>query len=115
MPSTTNYQAGDVVLVDFPFTVGGRSKLRPAVVLLDTGDADILVARMTTRAVATPYDVSLIDWRQTGLNAPSTVRLHKLATLEKVLVDRVLGRLEPGDHQKSLRSPSTNVRSLVKG
>jgi len=39
MPSTINYQAGDLVLVDFPFTVGGSGKLRPALVMLDSGDA----------------------------------------------------------------------------
>ncbi|HTU92143.1 MAG TPA: type II toxin-antitoxin system PemK/MazF family toxin [Gemmataceae bacterium] len=100
MPSTTNYQAGDVVLVDFPFTMGTRSKLRPALVLLDTGDADILVARITSHKAATPYEVPLTDWRQAGLNAPSAARLHKLAALEKVLVDRLLGHLEPGDRQK---------------
>lgn len=100
MPSTTNYQAGDLVLVDFPFTVGTQSKLRPALVLLDAGDADILVARVTTQTVITPYDVLLTNWRQAGLLAPSAVRLHKLVTLEKVLVDRMLGRLEPGDRQK---------------
>ncbi|MHB1424122.1 MAG: type II toxin-antitoxin system PemK/MazF family toxin [Gemmataceae bacterium] len=100
MPSTTNYQAADLVLVDFPFSLGTQSKLRPALVLLDTGDSDILVARITTRPVATPFEVQLMDWRQAGLNAPSAVRLHKLATLEKNLIDRVLGRLEQGDRQK---------------
>lgn len=100
MPSTTNYQAGDLVLVHFPFTVGTQSKLRPALVLLDERDADIVVARITTQIVKTPYDVVLADWRRAGLLAPSAVRLHKLATLEKTLVDRVLGQLEPGDRQK---------------
>jgi hypothetical protein len=40
----TNYQVGDLVLVDFPFTVSGPGKPRPALVILDTGDADVLVA-----------------------------------------------------------------------
>jgi mRNA interferase MazF len=101
MPSMTNYQAGDVVLVDFPFTAGTQSKLRPALVLLDAGDADILVARITTQTVKTSYDVLLTDWRQAGLLAPSAVRLHKLVTVEKILVNRVLGRLEPAIAKKS--------------
>lgn len=99
MPSTTNYQGGDVVLIDFPFTGSRQTKLRPALVLLDAGDADILVARITSQVVATAYEVPLTDWRKAGLNAPSAVRLHKLATLEKKLVDRMLGRLERGDRQ----------------
>jgi mRNA interferase MazF len=96
----TNFQAGDLVLVAFPFTTGAQVKLRPALILLDSGDTDILVARVTTQPVSTAYDVTLTDWKQAGLLAPSTVRLHKLATLEKALVRRSLGRLEPGDRQQ---------------
>jgi mRNA interferase MazF len=94
-----NYQAGDLVLVAYPFTGGTQAKVRPALVVLDTGDADILAARMTTESVGTPYDVPLTGWRQAGLNAPSTVRLHKLATLEKLLIRRVLGQLGAADRQ----------------
>jgi len=78
MPSTISYQPGDLVLVEFPFT-GPGTKLRPALVVLDSGDADVVLARVTTP----PYDIHLTDWRQAGLLAPSFVRLHKLATLSK--------------------------------
>jgi mRNA interferase MazF len=37
------------------------------------------------------------DWQGVGLLAASVVRLHKLATLERTLVARVLGRLSTGD------------------
>ena len=30
MPSTINYQPDDLVLIEFPFTSGGGSKIRPA-------------------------------------------------------------------------------------
>jgi mRNA interferase MazF len=78
-----NYQAGDLVLVDFPFTASDPCKPRPALVLLDAGDADVLLARVTTQPHNTRFDVSLSCWKQAGLLAPSTVRLHKLATLAK--------------------------------
>jgi mRNA interferase MazF len=100
MPSTTSYQAGDVVLVDFPFTVSGPGKPRPALVILDTGDADVLLARVTTQPRATPYDVTLAGWQHAGLLAPSIVRLHKLATLAKTRVQRHLGTLDPNDRQQ---------------
>jgi mRNA interferase MazF len=41
------YAAGDIVLLQFPFTDTAGSKRRPALVLLDTGDDDIVVARVT--------------------------------------------------------------------
>lgn len=100
MPSTTSYQAGDVILVDFPFTVSGPGKPRPALVILDTGDADLLLARVTTQSRVTTYDVILAGWQQAGLLAPSIVRLHKLATLAKTRVQKHLGSLDTHDRQQ---------------
>jgi len=39
----TIYKFGDVVLIDF-LQVTGDKKRRPALIILDTGDADIVVA-----------------------------------------------------------------------
>jgi mRNA interferase MazF len=95
----TNYQPGDLVLIDFPFTGSGPGKPRPALVILDTGDADVVLARVTTQAQGMPFDVTISGWKQAGLLAPSTVRLHKLATLAKNRVRRHLGTLASGDRQ----------------
>jgi mRNA interferase MazF len=96
----TNYQVGDLVLVDFPFTVSGPGKARPALVILDTGDADVVLARVTMQAQTTAWDVVISDWQQAGLLSPSTVRLHKLATLAKSRVRRHLGTLDASDRQQ---------------
>jgi mRNA interferase MazF len=92
-----NYQAGDVLLVTFPHTAGGTVARRPALVLLDSGDKDVLLARITSQGYSTPYDVSLADWKGAGLLTPSVVRLHKLATIEKALIQRPLGALQGPD------------------
>ena len=97
--STTNYKPGDIVLVDFPFASGGQTRRRPAVILLDTGDADVLVARVTSQSRQDTFDVEVKDWKGAALFLPSIVRLHKLATLEKKLIIRTLGRLQPTDYQ----------------
>ena len=94
---TRHYLPGDVVLLSFPFANATGAKRRPALVLLDTGDDDIVVARITSQIPPTSFDVVLVDWQQAGLLLPSVVRLHKLATLEKRLVIRHLGRVTPGD------------------
>jgi mRNA interferase MazF len=93
------FQPGELVLVAFPFTGGGQIKDRPALVILDTGDADVVLARVTTMSYSTPYDIAISDWQGAGLLAPSTVRLHKLATLTKTRVHRRMGDLQPGDRQ----------------
>jgi mRNA interferase MazF len=96
----TNYQLGDLVLVAFPHTGKTRTKNRPALVVLDTGDADVVVARVTTQLYQTSHDILIMDWPGAGLLAPSVARLHKLATLEKTIIRRKLGQLQPTDRQR---------------
>jgi mRNA interferase MazF len=93
-----NYQPGDVLLVAFPFTGGGQ-KQRPALVLADTGDQDVLLARITTQSALGQYDVPISGWQAAGLLAPSVVRLHKLATIDKRLCRRRLGALPRANYQ----------------
>ncbi len=96
----TNYQPGDLVLVAFPYSGSAQSKRRPALVVLDAGDADVVVARVTTQPHRTPNDVAIGDWQGAGLLAPSVVRTHKLATIEKALIRRQLGSLQSPDRQR---------------
>jgi len=92
-----------VVLISFPFTDGVSAKRRPALVMFNNGDNDLLLARITTQANRTPYDCELRDWRAAGLKAASFVRLHKMATLEQRLVEGQLGVLTAADWQDVLR------------
>ncbi len=94
-----SYKLGEVVLVAFPYTNGTGSKKRPALVLYDADDPDVLVARITSQTVLTKDDIVLDDWVEAGLLVPSTVRLHKVATLEKALINRSLGTLSDSDRQ----------------
>jgi mRNA interferase MazF len=95
-----NYQIGEIVLLAFPYTDQRGVKRRPALMLLDTGNGDVVVARVTSRQVQTRYDVKLIEWKHAGLLLPSVVRLHKLATLQKTLVERRLGVLTTKDSSR---------------
>lgn len=99
MRSMTTFRPGDLLLVAFPFADGTQAKTRPALVLLDTGDADVVLARVGTRPPHVPHDVVLANWQEVGLLAPSVVRLHKIITLEKLKVVRALGTLQPADRR----------------
>jgi len=94
------YRAGEIVLLSFPFADAMGARRRPALVLLDIGDADIVVARVTSQAARGPFDVELVEWHQAGLLLPSIVRVHKVATLEKRLVERRLGALTANDWER---------------
>jgi mRNA interferase MazF len=90
-------RAGDIILLFFPFTSAEGAKRRPALILLDVGDTDVVVARVTSQAVRSVYDVEISEWREAGLRLPSVVRIHKIATFEKTLIERKLGALSTSD------------------
>jgi hypothetical protein len=76
-------------------------------VLFDAGDSDIIVASIPTQPRSSAFDVPVLDWQAAGLLAPSPAPspacLHKLATLEKALVRRALGRLSESDWAAAAR------------
>jgi len=93
----TSYKFGDIVLIGFPHTdLQGISK-RPAIVLYDSGDQDVLLARITTQEYTTETDYKILDWQKSGLLAESYIRLGKQATIEKRFIIRKLGTLEAKD------------------
>jgi mRNA interferase MazF len=58
----TIYKFGDIVLIGFPHTdLQGISK-RPAIVLYDSGDQDVLLARITTQEYTTEADYKIHEW-----------------------------------------------------
>ncbi len=93
------YGFGDVVLLEYPFTDLSGIKLRPAIVVLDTCDSDIVVLRATSRLWQTEFDIAIKDWLAAGLLKPTTIRVHKIAALESLLVNRLLGNLSAHDKQ----------------
>ena len=97
-----NFKTGAVLLIHFPFTDSSSAKKRPALVLLDSGDHDVLLGRITTQFSDSPFDCELNDWAKAGLKAPSFVRLHKLATMEKKLVEKEFEMITAGDFQRVL-------------
>ena len=91
--------------MQFPFTGGTGYKKRPALILFNSGDADVIVARVTSQAKTDLYDIVVRDWQAAGLILPSIIRLHKVATLEKALINQKIGELQASD--------ATEVRKLI--
>jgi len=104
MPTTTDYEFGDVVLVPFPFTDQTASKRRPAVVVSSPAyhreRADLILMAVTSqpRRSATLGEVEVRQWKEAGLLKPSVIK-PILATVEKGLVLRKLGRLGEEDRR----------------
>lgn len=85
---------GDVVLLKFPFSDTTSYKRRPALIITDTIDGDVIACRITSQSYETKYDVYMHNWENSGLKLPSVIRVHKIATLDKGLVEIVLGHID---------------------
>jgi mRNA interferase MazF len=96
---------GDIVLLRFPFTDGQTFKRRPALVINDSDDGDIIVCRITSQLYNSKYDVIIDNWENAGLKLPSVIRIHKIATLEKEMTEVVIGHIDD--------SLKTKVRSII--
>jgi mRNA interferase MazF len=96
-------RCGEVVLIQMQFHQAAGNKVRPALVLLDTGDDEFVAAPITSHSRVSEYDFGLKDWRTAGLNVASWVRIHKLTILAKVEVMRTLGFLSEQDRRFLLK------------
>lgn len=90
------YKFGDIVLILFSQPTGGAKK-RPALVILDAGDDDIVLAPITTSPRKGKGDYKIKDWKESGLLMESWIRLAKIACLTKSDVEKVFGRITAKD------------------
>ena len=88
------FSFGDIVLLKFPFTDGQSFKRRPALVINDYNDGDVIVCRITSQIYNEKQDIYLEKWSDSGLKLPSVVRVHKIATIEKTLVETIMGKID---------------------
>jgi mRNA interferase MazF len=88
-------QPGTVILLMLEAENG--IKRRPAVVIFDPGDEQVVVAPITSQPVQTAFDVELIAWQEAGLVLPGTVRTHRPTALDRSLIERELGSLARSD------------------
>ena len=116
-PRMTNYKAGDVVLIPFPFTDLTATKQRPAVILssnrFNRRQGDIIIAAITShipeKLSREDYILSPVDQRSAGLPKLSIVKLGKIVTIDQQLVRKRLGYLSP----KTIKSIISSLFSRI--
>lgn len=91
---------GDIILVPFPFTDLSETKLRPAVVLwVDPKGQDVTLCFISSQEIDRVTDDEFVifpsdtEFDRTGLKSPSKVRVARIVTLERSLLQRRLGQL----------------------
>ena len=103
------YKPFDVVVVPFPFTDAARSKRRPALVLSqnknfgDENEHSVLAMITSLKNEPWPLDCTIINKKQSGLTAPSVVRM-KLFTLDNRFILRKIGQLTKNDQKQVKQS-----------
>lgn len=103
---------GEIVLIPFPFSDLSGSKLRPAVILIET-ERDVTVNFITSQLyLLAETDIKISFSSTNGLKKDSLIRVGKFATLDKELVVGRLGTLE--DEYLSLLNKSlTKILQLT--
>ncbi|MHB8604189.1 MAG: type II toxin-antitoxin system PemK/MazF family toxin [Thermoplasmatota archaeon] len=102
-------EAGDLVLVPFPFTDLSSAKQRPALVLSDAAvnaaSADVVVCALTSNLANSPHSVlvSDADLERGKLAKPSRVKVAKVATLQRSIVRKKFARLAPAAFSRVMR------------
>jgi len=84
---------GSVILIPFPFTDLSGSKIRPAVVLNNSG-LDVTISFISSQLKwKIDCDVFVLPSVNNGLKVPSLIRVGKIATIDSALVLGLLGEL----------------------
>ena len=96
-----SYSFGDIVIIAFPYTNMNNAIMRPALVLVDVGDEDIIVARITSQKRDAVNEIEVRNWKDKGLLMPSYVRLSKIATLNRKDIKKKMSKLDDADIKES--------------
>ncbi|PZO38674.1 MAG: PemK family transcriptional regulator [Pseudanabaena frigida] len=98
-----NIQRGDVVLVDYPYTSGNETKVRPVLVIQNDLDnqrlKNTIVAQITSKTQRSLEPTQLLieiatqEGQESGLRQDSVVNNVNLLTLNKEKILRKLGQL----------------------
>lgn len=97
---------GTIVLVRFPFSDLSRSKLRPAIVLADTGRNDWILCQVTSQSYTDPkaVEITTSDLTSGLLRQTSYARLGKLFTANAGIMRKEIGQLKPEKLEEIIRT-----------
>jgi mRNA interferase MazF len=92
---------GNIFLAPFPYDDLSTNKVRPAVCLTNPvgSKRHVILAYITSRIPSSLLDTDIVldtthpDFAASGLRVSSTIRLHQLATVSTVIIQRKLGEL----------------------
>jgi len=87
---------GDVVVIPFPFSNLTGAKRRPAVVIADLQEDDLILCQITSKKVRDEYSITIFedDFKEGSLKQESNVRPNKIFTADKNIILYKIGSLK---------------------
>ena len=97
---------GAIVLVSFPFSDLSNSKLRPAVVIAETGRNDWILCQITSKSYAdqSAIEITHTDLLNGAFRKDSYARPVRLFTANAAIMTRHIGTLTNGKLEEIIRA-----------
>lgn len=113
----TQYRAGHIVLLPFPFTDFSSFKQRPALVIsssaFNRSSSDVIVIAITSHIPETlerrDFVLSKSEQEKSGLLKHSLVKVGKIITIDKRLIRKTLGQLS----EKTLKIILSRIEKII--
>ncbi len=102
------YAVGEIAFLSFPFSDLTNSKLRPAVILADSGKNDFVLCQITSKAYADAraIEINAADFSKGSLRVTSYARPGKLFTANESLFVKLVGELGETSRKKIVEAIS---------
>ncbi len=93
---------GDIVVVPFPFSDLSNSKRRPAFVIRDFDNDDLLLCQITSKSLKNEFSIPISgeNFASGSLNKVSNIRPDKIFTCSKNIILYKIGTLNENTAQK---------------
>lgn len=90
------YKKGDIILIKYPFTNLIEFKVRPALVLRNQDDNDVIVIPISTAINLRKFDLVIKknNYSKKPLPVKSAIRIGKIATIQSDLIVKKITKLK---------------------
>ncbi len=107
------YKKNTVILIPVPFTDLSSQKRRPALILCNQIDQDIICIPISSKAGTTKQDLLISDKNCNNFTFPiaSYLRTQKIYTLHQSLIVKVLGSLNSDFFSKAKKQVIKNLKN----
>lgn len=97
MEGLVNYEKGEVVIFQFPFSDTGEVKKRPSLVVAKLRGNNVILSQITSQPRPDPdlLDLKIKDFQSGGINKDSFVRPSVLFTIHKSRIEYKAGKIKP--------------------